>query len=457
MSFPRYESYKDSGTEWLGDVPEHWTAVPIKHLGRLKGGAGFPHIEQGLEGEELSFHKVNALAQADSYGFLQPSDNTITRDKAAQLGAFIFPPKSIVFAKVGAALLLARIRLLSEDACIDNNMMGLVVYKHEHDVGFVKYAMNLVRFDLIANPGAVPSLNESQIGNFILAAPTRDEQQTIAVFLDRETAKIDALIGEQQRLIELLKEKRQAVISHAVTKGLNPNTQMKDSGIEWLGKVPEHWEVKRLKYVAELIDGDRSSTYPSEQDIVDTGIPFLSSKNIVGYKFYNENLRFISKEKFDALSRGKIKDKDLVITVRGTIGHVAIYEATEIGYDTAFINAQMMIIRPTAISSHLLHAISESDFWKKQLDIASYGTAQQQLSNEVLQNIRLVIPPKEEQNKIIYFLERETAKLDTLTAEAGRAITLLQERRTALISAAVTGKIDVRGLVSDKHAEEQAA
>lgn len=146
------------------------------------------------------------------------------------------------------------------------------------------------------------------------------EQIAIAAFLDRETAKIDALVAEQRRLVELLKEKRRAVISHAVTQGLNPHAPMKPSGVEWLGDVPEHWEVTRFKRIAELIDGDRSSAYPSDQDIVDEGIPFLSSKNIVGYKFFNTGLRFITQEKFDALSRGKILDNDLAITVRGTIG-----------------------------------------------------------------------------------------------------------------------------------------
>ena len=208
---------KDSGIEWLGGVPGHWGVVPIKHLGRLKGGAGFPHNEQGVEGAELSFHKVNALAQASSNGILLPSENTITRDTATQLGAFVFPPGSIVFAKVGAALLLGRIRMLGEDACLDNNMMGLVVFQPEHQIGFVKYAMSLVRFDLIANPGAVPSLNEAQIGNFPLAIPRPEEQSSIAAFLDRETAKFDELTAEAQRIIALLQERRTTLISAAVT------------------------------------------------------------------------------------------------------------------------------------------------------------------------------------------------------------------------------------------------
>lgn len=217
---------KDSGIEWLGEVPEGWEVVPIKHIGWLKGGAGFPHDEQGVEGEELSFHKVNALAQAGDDGVLLPSENTISRETASRLGAYIFPQMSIVFAKVGAALLLGRIRVISDASCLDNNMMGLVV-KEDNAVNFVRYAMSLVRFDLISNPGTVPSLNESQIGNFRLAIPQKDEQHTITAFIDRETTKLDTLTAEAQRAIALLQERRTALISAAVTgkidvRGLAP-------------------------------------------------------------------------------------------------------------------------------------------------------------------------------------------------------------------------------------------
>lgn len=253
--FPEYPAYKDSGVEWLGEVPEHWSVLPVKWVGWLKGGAGFPHDKQGIDSYELDFHKVNALASADSDGVLRTSENTITRETAKELGAYIFPKGTIVFAKVGAALLLGRLRTISAEACLDNNMMGLIVFPGRASNQYALYSMGTVRFDLIANPGAVPSLNEGQIGNYRLAFPGLPEQTQIARFLDHETARIDALIEEQQRLIELLKEKRQAVISHAVTKGLDPTVPMKDSGVEWLDEVPAHWGVKALRYLGECQNG----------------------------------------------------------------------------------------------------------------------------------------------------------------------------------------------------------
>ena len=208
----------DSGVEWLGKVPAHWLIRPIKHVGRLKGGAGFPHSEQGVEGEELCFYKVGSLGQSSSTGYLNESENTISRETASALGAFIFPKETLVFAKVGAALFLARVRALPADACLDNNMMGLVVDETKHAPAFVRYAMTLVRFDLIANPGAVPSLNEGQIGNFALAfPPSKAEQEAIAAFLDRATGQLEDLFAQAETVISTLRERRSALISAAVT------------------------------------------------------------------------------------------------------------------------------------------------------------------------------------------------------------------------------------------------
>lgn len=430
MSFPRYPKYKDSGVEWLGDVPKHWSVVPIKHIGRLQGGAGFPHDRQGVEGEELSFYKVNALAQAGSDGFLIQSDNTITRDTAKDLGAYIFSPRTIVFAKVGAALLLGRIRLLNHDACIDNNMMGLEVHQSHFRVNFVRHAMSLVRFDLIANPGAVPSLNEGQIGNFQLAIPPLPEQTQIAAFLDRETAKIDALVAEQQRLMELLKEKRQAVISHAVTKGLNPNAPMKPSGIEWLGDVPAHWEVKCLKYNLHLLTEktDRRLAPVALENIEGWTGRFLPTET----EFQGEGIAF---ETGDILF-GKLRP------------YLAkVYRAESLGEAVG----EFFVMRPTIrIDSRFAQYQTLNREFISIVDGSTFGSKMPRASWEFVGGMRVTTPPQEEQTQIADFLDRETAKFDKLTSEAQLAIDLLQERRTALISAAVTGQIDVRQLIEQE-------
>ncbi len=442
MSFPRYPAYKDSGVEWLGEVPAHWEVVPIKHLGRLKGGAGFPHEHQGSEGEELSFHKVNALAQAARDGVLLSSDNTISLETAKKLGAFIFPPRTIVFAKVGAALLLGRIRLLNHDACLDNNMMGLVVHSDAYCVDFVKNAMSLVRFDLIANPGAVPSLNEGQIGDFQLAIPPIPEQTQIAAFLDRETAKIDELVAEQRRLMELLKEKRQTVISHAVTQGLNPDAPMKPSGIEWLGDVPAHWEVIPLKHLCSLLkDGTH---LPPER--VGEGVPLLSVRNIVEGAFVlRDDDSMIADESYQELSRAFVPEtNDVLLAIVGaTLGKTAVIPD---GLGLFHIQRSLAIFRTKAefLNYGFLNLIFQSRPFQMLLwQLVGYS-AQPGIYLGTLQNIRIPVPQPDEQLQILELISSAANDLTVLTTEAQRAIALLQERRSALISAAVTGQIDVR-------------
>ena len=439
MSFPRYPKYKDSGVEWLGEVPEGWDCRPIKHLGKLKGGAGFPHDEQGIDWEELSFHKVNALAQADSRGDLLPSENTISRMTASRLGAYIFPSQSIVFAKVGAALLLGRIRCLKAEACIDNNMMGLVVYS-DYSPRFVMYALLLVRFDLIANPGAVPSLNEGQIGNFIVSCPSLEEQQAIAVFLDRETAKIDALVAEQENLIALLKEKRQAVISHAVTKGLDPTVPMKDSGIEWLGEVPAHWQVLKLtKCITSIVDY-RGKT-PTK---VDDGVFLLTARNIRnGSIDYEVSQEFVSEDEYEEVMRRGIPTVgDLLLTMEAPLGQVANVDRTDIAIAQRIIKLQGAA---NTTNNYYLKWWFMGTYSQAQLSSLATGSTALGLKASKLGQLDVCLPPSDEQRHVVMFLDTETAKLDDLTTEAHHTIDLLKERRSALISAAVTGKINVRG------------
>jgi type I restriction enzyme S subunit len=229
--------------------------------------------------------------------------------------------------------------------------------------------------------------------------------------------------------------------------------QYKDSGVDMLDDTPEHWRVLPLKYICELIDGDRSSVYPNESDLVDEGIPFFSSKNIIDFKLTRNNLNYITNEKFNALGRGKLVHDDLVITVRGTIGHVAVFDSAFIGCGTGFINAQMMILRPNNGLTRFLQKISESSVWSAQLSVSSYGSTVKQLSNEVLGNIVLALPPKQEVEIIANFLDQETAKIDTLIEKQQQLIKLLTEKRQAVISHAVTKGLNPNAPMRDSGVE----
>ena len=223
----------------------------LKRVGRFSAGAGFPDAEQGVQGEELPFYKVSDMNADGNAVYMIESANTVSRATAKRLGATVFAADTIVFPKVGAALLSNKRRTLTRPSCLDNNTMGLTI-----TCGWPKYfyyLLSCMDFGLLANPGAVPSLNESQVREIRACIPMESAQRAIADFLDRETEKIDALVAKKQRLIELLQEKRTALISHAVTKGLDPDVPMKDSGIDQLGQIPSHWMAERLAMLTDKI------------------------------------------------------------------------------------------------------------------------------------------------------------------------------------------------------------
>ncbi|CAM3646712.1 restriction endonuclease subunit S [Vibrio aquimaris] len=445
--YKAYPEYKLSGSRQVDSIPVSWNTKQIKHLGILKGGAGFPHEEQGIIDAELSFHKVNSLGKADRTGNLKRGDNSISAATAKRLGAFVFPPSSIVFAKVGAALLLSRIRSLTEASCIDNNMMGLIV-NEKYDAKFLKYAMHEIKFDYIVNPGAIPSLNEFQMGNLKLPIPPQRQEQTqIANFLDHETAKIDTLIEKQQQLIKLLKEKRQALISHAVTKGLNPQAPMKDSGVEWLGEVPEHWGVLRLKHLIESLESG-VSVNAADIPARTKEVGVLKTSCVYTRTFRAEENKTVVPEDLQRV-KCPVRKGAIIISRMNT---------PELVGASALVNEDVSnVYLPDRLwqtnfnqevdldSEYLAHFMTVEGF-RVQISLAAEGasSSMQNIAKEDYLSINCLLPPLSEQQQIVQYIRQRIEYFSKLDSNANDAVNLLKERRTALISAAVTGKIDVR-------------
>lgn len=419
MSFPRYPEYKDSGVEWLGEVPGHWNICALKRIADLKSGESITaeDIEEdgefpvfggnGLRGFTTRYTHEGAYALIGRQGALCGNINYATGKFWASEHAVVATPKVAV---------------------------------ETHWLGELMRAMNLNQYSVSA---AQPGLSVEIVGNLRIPVPTAAEQTAIATFLDRETAKIDALVAEQEKLIALLQEKRQAVISHAVTKGLDPNAPMKDSGVEWLGEVPGHWEVRALKNIVSTPITDGPHETPQ---FFDEGIPFVSAE-AVSQGFINfEKIRgHISAEDHQRYSQKYLPRRGDVYMVKSgaTTGVTAIVET-----DQEFnIWSPLAALRcgDKMLPKYLLHYMRSRHFQEAVTLNWSFGT-QQNIGMGVIGDLYTPAPPLEEQTAIASLLDLETAKLDALMAQARTAITLLQERRTALISAAVTGQIDVRGL-----------
>jgi type I restriction enzyme S subunit len=275
--------------------------------------------------------------------------------------------------------------------------------------------------------------------NISIALPPLREQTQIARFLDHETARIDALIEEQQRLIELLKEKRQAVISHAVTKGLDPNVPMKDSGVEWLGEVPEHWEVTKLGWTVSELTYGFTNPMPTE----DTGPAMLTANDIGWGRIHYDQARSTSDVAYLHLLTNKSRPKkgDLLLTKDGTLGRVAVHDGTP-----ACINQSVALIRPVfkRLLPDFLCSVLQASCYQEKMLFDAGGTTIKHIYISTLAKMNLAIPPLSEQEALISFIARESKRFDLLISTARNGIELLKERRSALISAAVTGKIDVR-------------
>lgn len=291
-------------------------------------------------------------------------------------------------------------------------------------------------------------------GSCPVLLPTRHEQTAIADFLDRETAKIDVLIEEQERLISLLQEKRQAVISHAVTKGLDPNAPMKPSGIDWLGDIPAHWDITQLNKVVDRFVDYRGVT-PTK---VDEGVPLITATQIKkGRIDHSLDPVFITEKDYAArMTRGWPKRGDLILTTEAPLGEVALVEDERIAPGQRMI---LMKCNPAKMLTTYLLRHFQSGFGQSELQTRASGSTASGIRSDRLRASQVLIPPVAEQSLIADHIDKALEDFEPIQQRIEKLVALLKERRAALISAAVTGKIDVRGLAarSETQAEEVAA
>ncbi|MGO9613134.1 MAG: restriction endonuclease subunit S [Dissulfurispiraceae bacterium] len=418
MSFPRYANYKDSRVEWLGEVPAHWQVTPLFCAASKREDSNAGMAEDNLL--SLSYGRIVQKDINSSDGLLPESFETyqIVRpgDVVFRLTDLQNDKRSLRTAIVEETGIITSAYVVVAPVSILPHYLNHLL--RSYDVMKVFYSMG---------GGLRQSMKFSDLRRLPILFPPDKEQAAIAKYLDRETGKIDALINEQHNLINLLKEKRQALISHAVTKGLNPNAKMKDSGVEWLGEVPEHWEVRRLKNSLRLLT---EKTDRRERPVALENIESWSGRFIeTNSELEGDGVAF---ERGDILF-GKLRPYLAKVYLAEAAGEaVGDFHVMRPAIDIDGLFAQYQILNRDFIAI---------------VDGSTFGAKMPRVSWDFLGNMRLSTPRSiQEQQAIATFLDHESGKMDALIAEAETAITFLQERRTALISAAVTGKIDVREL-----------
>ena len=442
-SFWRYAEYRDSGVEWIGEVPAGWTIKKLKFVVAIQPSnvdkktkenekevllCNYTDVYYNEEiTGDLSFMKATASDLQIRKFTLKSGDTIITKDSEDpnDIAVPAYVPQDLEGIICGYHLALLRPKY----GILGGYLKRVMDSRYARSV-FAAKANGLTRY----------GLGTYAINNFVLPLPPIEEQKQIASYLDIETAKIDSLVAKQEQLIELLREKRQAVISHAVTKGLNPNARMKDSGVEWLGRVPERWEIKSLKYAFQRIVG--GSTPSSAKPIFwDGDVVWITPADVSKTTRLRNSRRRITQEGLLSCSTELVPSGSIIVTSRAPVGNVALAK-TELCTNQG---CKALIVPSSKISPifafHLLSIL------KPELQSLATGTTFTEIATSKLGAVQLPIPPLREQVSIAIFLDRETAKIDMLIERCETAIELLKERRIALISAAVTGKIDVRDKV----------
>ncbi|HFF8980638.1 restriction endonuclease subunit S [Serratia marcescens] len=434
--YKAYPEYKDSGVEWLGDIPGHWKTISISRLFSRIKRTGY------TEKELLSVYR--------DYGVIPKSSRDDNNNKPSEdLSPYqLVQPNDLVMNKMKAWQ--GSIAISEYEGIVSPAYFVYQPNNSLFELAHPKYVHYLLRNPIYVTQYLSRSkgirvnqwdLDPDEFRNIELLLPSKVEQEKIYNFLDHETAKIDKLIEKQQQLIELLKEKRQAVISHAVTKGLNPDVPMKDSGVEWLGEIPSHWEMKRLAYLGSARNG---LTY-SPENITDqeSGTLVLRSSNIRNSSLcFDDNVYVNSSIPEQFL----VKENDLLICSRNgsrnLIGKNALISKDAAGM--AF-GAFMAIFR-SQINTYIFWVLNSPLFDYQSGSFLTSTINQLTIGN--LNSMKVPVPTFKEQKEIVHYLSKKNNDFIELINKVNNSIALLQERRTALISAAVTGKIDVRDWIA---------
>ena len=440
--FKLYPAYKDSGVEWLGEVPEHWKVHRLKEVASVQ----LSNVDKKtLDGQ--------VAVQLCNYTDVYYNDNI--GDGLEFMEASATPEQVQKFALRAGDVLITKDSETWTDiavpAVVTEDLPGVLCGYHLAHIRpkaglhgpFLARAFSAIgprdQFHVAANGITRFGLGGDAIASGFFTLPPESEQRAIATFLDREATRIDALVAKKQRLIELLQEQHAVLITGAVTKGLDPTVPMKDSGVEWLGEIPEHWEIKPFtKYVKERADyrGKTPTKVPS-------GIFLVTARNIrMGWIDYESSQEFVGEDEYDEIMRrGLPRIDDILFTTEAPLGNVALVDREDIAL------AQRVIrFRPRAnvFDSRFTLIAMMSGYFQAQLETLATGSTAKGIKASKLPMLWLVAPPVSEQQSIAEAIQRENEKMGGLIECIAGAISRLEELRAVLISAAVTGKIDVR-------------
>lgn len=437
-----YPVYKDSGVEWLGQVPEHWQVMAIKHVVAIPVTDG-PHETPDFLDSGVPFVSAEAVSSGKINfdkirGFISKADHERYSQKYLPKRGDIFMIKSGATTGVTA--------IVETDA--EFNIWSPLAVIRCNEGSNPYFVLNFMRSrsfqEAVAlnwSYGTQQNIGMGVIGSLSVTVPPVEEQQSIAVHLDRETARIDALVEKKTRFVELLREKRQALITHAVTKGLDPNVKMKDSGVEWLGEVPTHWGVVQLRQTARLESGHTPSRSKPEY-WVNCTVPWFTLADV--WQVRSGEQKYVS-ETSEKVSKLGLENSSARLLPAGS---VFLSRTASVGF-AGIMEVDMATSQDFAVWTCSSDLFNEYLYYvllgmKPDFDRLMMGSTHKTIYMPDIEAIRITRPPMQEQQNIVHALRRQLVRIKTIIDESERSIVLLKERRSALITAAVTGQIDLR-------------
>ena len=441
----RYERYKDSGVKWIGEIPSHWEVVRLKSV--------IKDSQSGVWGEDPKHDGSDTLCLrvADfnyNNGYLK-EDNLTYRNYGKELSSNKqLQMRDLLLEKSGGGDLYPVGRVVRYNfngiVATCSNFIQKLTPRDNVDSDFIYYLFRTMYYlkvnGLYYNQTTgIQNLKVKEYLSQTVFLPPLSEQQAIATYLDTVTSKIDEAIAQQQKMIDLLNERKQIIINNAVTKGLNPDAPMKDSGVDWIGKIPEHWEVMKLKHVTSKI-GSGSTPRGGAEVYQDSGIMFLRSQNVYNDGLKLDDVAHIVDGVHQKMKGTQVKYNDILYNITGgSIGRCCCYDRE----DEANVNQHVSIVRPKGIIAKYLMYNLQSDNAQRQLRETLKGGNREGLAAVTFKEFLILTCPKEEQNQIVSHIERMFVNIDRAISNATKQISLLQERKQIIINDVVTGKVKV--------------
>ena len=435
-----YSSYKESGVKWIGEIPSSWSNSKLKYISHLFTG-------DSLNEDQKSFYESD---NSDEIPYVSSKDidvnfHTVNYDNGLRIPPENNPlkigPKGCFLLCVEGGSSGRKMCFLDRDVCFVNK---LCCFHSEQNTKFQYYFVQSSNFQSkfrLSLTGIIGGVSISTLKNFEIPLPPLQEQRQISNYLDHKTQKINSLTEKTQQKIVLLKEQRISLINHVVTKGLNPDVEMKDSGVEWIGKIPSEWNSVSLRPLVTKV-GSGSTPRGGSENYPDQGITFLRSQNVHFDGLRLDNVVFISPETHNQMSGSSVQRDDLLLNITGgSIGRCCVVDSDlEMN-----VNQHVSIIRTTLkLTPDFLNYVLSSDIGQEQVIYNQTGGNREGLTSDNIKNFNIGLPSIEEQQQIIDHLDQETTKIDSTIEKETQRIDLLKEYRQSLISEVVTGKVDVR-------------